>query len=81
MPTATLTSKGQTVIPKTIRDRLGLKPGDTIDFIVVDNGDVLIRPAVSDVRALKGLLRRPGQKPVAVEEMNRAIRLRKGKKS
>ncbi len=81
MPTATLTGKGQTVIPKPIRDRLGLKPGDTIDFIVVDNGDVLIRPAVSDVRALKGLLRRPGQKPVAVEEMNRAIRLRKGKKS
>ncbi|MFZ0243053.1 MAG: AbrB/MazE/SpoVT family DNA-binding domain-containing protein [Desulfobacterales bacterium] len=79
MPTATVTSKGQIVIPKPIRDRLGLKPGDTIDFIVVENGDVLIRPAVSDVRALKGLLHRPGHRPVSVEEMNRAIRSRKEK--
>lgn len=78
MPTATLTSKGQTVIPKPIRDQLGLKPGDSIDFIVNDNGDVLIRPAVKDIRALKGLLQRPGQKPVSIEEMNRAIRQRKG---
>jgi AbrB family looped-hinge helix DNA binding protein len=78
MPTATLTSKGQTVIPKPIRDQLGLKPGDAIDFIVVENGDVLIRPAASDVRALKGLLHRPGRQPISVEEMNRVIRLRKG---
>ncbi|MBI5966290.1 MAG: AbrB/MazE/SpoVT family DNA-binding domain-containing protein [Deltaproteobacteria bacterium] len=79
MPTATLTSKGQTVIPKTIRDRLGLQPGDTLDFIVQDNGDVLIRPAVQDVRRLKGLLHRPGRSSVTVEEMNRAIRERQRK--
>ncbi len=79
MPTATLTSKGQTVIPKAIRDHLGLKPGDTLDFVVQEQGDVLIRPVSRDVRDLKGLLRRPGQSPVTVEEMNRAIRQRKGK--
>jgi len=55
------------------RDQLGLKPGDAIDFIVVDNGDVLIRPAASDVRALKRLLHRPGRKSISGEEMNRAI--------
>ena len=71
-PTATLTSKGQTVIPKPIRIQLGLKLGDPIDFIVVENGDVLIRPAASDVRALRGLLHRPGRNPISVEEMNRA---------
>ena len=77
MPTATLTSKGQTVIPKAIREQLGLKPGDTIDFILQENGDILIRPAAQDVRNLKGMLHRPGRTPVSIEDMNIAIKQRK----
>jgi antitoxin PrlF len=76
MPTATLTSKGQTVIPKAIRDHLKLQPGDSLDFVVQDSGEVLIRPATEDIRRLKGLLHRPGRLPVSVEEMNQAIRKR-----
>ena len=79
MPTATLTSKGQTVIPKAIRDHLGLQPGDALDFVVQDNGDVLIRPATEDVRRLKGFLQRRGRLPVSVEQMNQTIRSRRGK--
>ena len=79
MPKATLTSKGQLVIPKAIREHLGLGPGDKLDFILQDNGDVLIRPAVEDVRRLKGLLHRPGRSPVSAEAMNRAIRQRGGR--
>jgi AbrB family looped-hinge helix DNA binding protein len=78
MPTAKLTTKGQTVIPKPIRDEMGLKPGDSIDFIVQENGDVLIRPAVQDVRSLKGILHRPGQPPISVEDMDLAIKRRQG---
>jgi AbrB family looped-hinge helix DNA binding protein len=77
MPGATLTSKGQLVIPKAIRDHLGLHPGDQLDFVLQDNGDVLIRPAVEDVRSLKGLLRRRRRRPVTLDEMNRAIRQRR----
>ena len=76
MPTATLTSKGQTVIPKAIREQLGLKPGDTIDFIIQKNGDILIRPAAQDVQKLKGMLHRPGREPVSIEDMNIAIKQR-----
>jgi len=76
MPTGTLTSKGQTVIPKTIRDHLGLNPGDALDFVVQDNGDVMIRPATEDVRRLKGLLHRHDRSPVSVREMNETIRNR-----
>lgn len=76
MPMSTLTSKGQTVIPKSIRDQMGLKPGDMIDFVVTDVGDVLLRPAVKDVRLLKGMLFRPERQTVNVEEMNQVIKNR-----
>ncbi|MBM4331402.1 MAG: AbrB/MazE/SpoVT family DNA-binding domain-containing protein [Deltaproteobacteria bacterium] len=80
MPTSTLTSKGQMVIPKTIRDRLKLGPGDRLDFIIQEDGDVLIRPVSEDVQSLKGLLHRPGRPGVSVEKMNQVIReQRKGK--
>jgi len=73
MPAATLTSKGQLVVPKSIRELMGLHPGDRLDFVVLDDGSVLMRPATEDVSRLKGLLRRPGRAPVRVEEMNRII--------
>jgi AbrB family looped-hinge helix DNA binding protein len=73
MAIATLTSKGQTTIPKEIRDRLGLEPGDKLDFVVEADGRVVLRPATRDVRELRGMLRRKGRKPVSLEEMDRAI--------
>jgi AbrB family looped-hinge helix DNA binding protein len=76
MPTATLTSKGQMVIPKAVRDQLGLQPGDNLDFITQENGDVLIRPAIEDIRRLKGLLHRPSRASVSLEDMEQAIRKR-----
>ena len=74
MAAATLTSKGQLVIPKPIRDYLHLHAGDTLDFLVQESGDVLMRPAVEDVRSLKGVLYKPGRKPVSLEAMRQAIR-------
>ncbi len=76
MPTATLTSKGQLTLPKPIRDRLRLAAGDRVDFVVADDGTVLLRPVTVDVRDLKGLLRRKGRKPLSVEAMNAVIRRR-----
>lgn len=37
-----LTEKGQVTIPKRVRDTLGLKPGDELDFDVVD-GEIRAR--------------------------------------
>ncbi len=73
MATGTLTSKGQTTIPKEVRDHLHLSPGDKLDFLIDAEGRVVLRPATLDVRKLKGLLKRKRGKPVSLEEMNRAI--------
>ena len=36
-----LTSKAQTVVPREIRDRLGLKPGDTVRYRITEAGVVI----------------------------------------
>ncbi len=76
MPRATLSTKGQVVVPKNIRDELGLHPGDQLDFELQENGHILVRPATVDIRSLEGILHRPGQKALSVEEMNEIIRQR-----
>ena len=70
-----ITSKGQVTIPADIRQRMGLGAGDRIEFVEIDDGTFAIKPAIDDVRSLKGLLRRPTVN-VSVEDMNAAIRER-----
>lgn len=77
MSGATLTSKGQTTIPRDIRQFLKIDTGDRIEFIVKDNGDVVLKPALTEAKQLKGLLKSFAKKrAVSVEEMNRAIKIR-----
>ena len=73
MTTATLTSKGQVTIPAEVRQRMGLGTGDRIEFVELDAGGDAIKPAIEDVRSLKGLLRKP-VKAVSIADMNAAIR-------
>lgn len=40
-PVSRLTSKAQTVIPKKVREKLGLKPGDLLRYIEEDNRIVI----------------------------------------
>lgn len=39
--TSKLTSKAQTVVPRAIRERLGLRPGDTLRYRVTKSGVVI----------------------------------------
>jgi antitoxin PrlF len=73
MPIATMTSKGQTTIPKAVRDYLNLKPGDQISYTIEDGGRVVLRAKNRSLKDLAGILKRPGQKTLTVEEMNEAI--------
>ena len=75
MAAATMTSKGQVTIPREVRRRLKLETGARVEFVELPDGAFAIRPAIRDVRALKGLLREP-KKVVTLEEMNAAVRAR-----
>jgi AbrB family looped-hinge helix DNA binding protein len=73
MPTSTLTSRGQTTIPKPIREALGLQPGDRVEFLV-EEGQVVLRRATADITELDGLLDRSDRDPVSLDAMDEAIR-------
>lgn len=54
MSNATLTSKGQTTIPKEIRDSLGLKPKDRLNFTLLHDGTVIMRVKNKSILDLVG---------------------------
>jgi len=68
---STLTSKGQTTIPKSIRDSLGMKSGDRMTFTMLPDGTVLMRVKNKSVMSLAGSLRKKGQKAVPVDLLSR----------
>jgi antitoxin PrlF len=71
MPTdATLTSKGQTTIPKEIRDSLGMKPGDRMTFTLMPDATVVMRVKSKSITELAGMLQKKGRKRVPVEQLS-----------
>ena len=77
-----LSAKGQVVIPKDVRDRLGLAEGTVFD-VIERGGEVVLRKAgnraISDRRAVEAAVReiqsfyRYEGPPVSIEDMDRAV--------
>jgi antitoxin PrlF len=72
MTAATITSKGQTTIPKDVRDRLDLRAGDRVEFVVRDDGTALVVPAKSRLAELKGCLP-PPERALTLEQLDDAV--------
>jgi len=66
---ATMTSKGQTTIPKDIRDVLGIKSGDRITFTQMSDGTVMLRAKTKSLAEIAGALHKEAMAPVAIEHM------------
>ena len=69
MATATITSKGQTTIPKEVRAAANLKPGDRIHFAVLEDGTIIVRVKNRSIRDLA--FKPPGGKRISIAQMNR----------
>lgn len=55
--------KGQVVLPKVLRDELGIRPGDEVEVVRRDD-EIIVRPAIGSAAALRGLLKQPGGRPL-----------------
>jgi len=69
---AKITSKGQITLPKEVRERHGLKPGDRVEF-VEEGGRTWVRPRNRRAVELAGILHRPGMRAATIREMDEAI--------
>ncbi|MGH9946225.1 MAG: AbrB/MazE/SpoVT family DNA-binding domain-containing protein [Pyrinomonadaceae bacterium] len=69
METVTLSSKYQIVIPRIIRERLGLSPGER--FRVISFGDRVELIPLRPIEEMKGILKGRGIKPNIVREDDR----------
>ena len=84
LSTTKLSSRGQVVIPESIREQLGLKPGD--QFIVVGQGDVVMLkvitpPSIDEYDELKKTLRaqarQAGLKKSEIKDSIKKVRAKK----
>jgi antitoxin PrlF len=69
MAFATITSKGQTTIPKEVRVAANLKSGDRIHFTVLEDGTIIVRVKNTSIRDVA--FKPPGRKRVSISQMRR----------
>ena len=72
MSEARMTSKGQITVPRDVRLKLNLKPGDRVLFIVEEDGAVRMRALNKDISSLIGILPRP-KRAATIEEIEESI--------
>lgn len=70
---STVSERGQVTIPKPLRDRLGIGPGQVLDFEVDGGRLVATKPAHRDpVDAVYGILAEPGSTDAFLAELRDA---------
>ena len=77
MTTLTITAKGQVTLNKALLRHLGLKPGDKLEVAEQPGRKLSFAPTepprIGHLSDIYGMLKRPGQKSLTVEEINEAI--------
>ncbi len=67
---SSITKKGQTTLPKPVRETLGIQAGDRVRYVIFD-GEVRILP-VRPISRLFGVLQHDGP-AITVDEMEQAV--------
>ncbi len=71
----TVTAKGQITLRKELLQHLGVHPGEKISIDKLPDGAIRIRAvrATGKISDVFGMLKREGQRPLSIEEMNEVI--------
>ena len=66
-----MSEKGQVTIPKKLRDALGIRPGDVIEFVEEEGGRLVGRKFVPEdlLDSVVGIITLPGSVDEIIEEM------------
>lgn len=69
------TSRGQITLKKDLLQHLGIPDGGQLEIFKLPNGELKIRAKrpKGDISAVFGLLKRPGQRRLSIDEMNEVI--------
>ena len=70
MSESTITAKGQTTVPRQVRERLGAGPGTRLVWHVLPDGRLIVRAKTHSLIGLAGSLKSDKRKPVPIEDMN-----------
>ena len=76
-----VTAEGQVTIPEWVRDHLGLRPGDVVEFNPEEDGRVTLRQGemtVDDfarrIASVRGLAKNPDWDGMGTDEIMRVLR-------
>ena len=78
MLNSSMTTKGQVTIPASLRERLGLKPGDKVAF-VEDAGKVILKRVDTQVDAAFGLIKT--RKIASLDDLDSTIADARGRRA
>ena len=70
MSESTITAKGQTTVPREVREKLGARPGTKLVWHVMPDGSLIVRAKTRSILDLAGSLKAPDGKRVSIEDMN-----------
>ena len=68
-----VTSKGQTTVPKEVRDFLGLEEGTQVEWTLDEAGKATVKPRKLRAVDLAGMLGPSPVGPLTIEQMNEGI--------
>jgi AbrB family looped-hinge helix DNA binding protein len=71
--TLTVTAKGQVTLRKEVLQHLGIEPGDRLEVDLLPSGRLQLRAkSGKPISRLYGILQRPGQRRLSIEDINEA---------
>ena len=66
-----VTSKGQVVIPKKLREKYGIRPATVVRWIEKDQGILMVPESEDPIMAARGMLKGSGILKAFMKEKNR----------